>query len=133
MAINPHSVDVHVGKRVRQRRKMMGITQEKLGESLGLTFQQVQKYERGTNRVSASKLFEMAVFLKVPVSYFYEDMIAQSAHPMVMESGESTFEHEHLTSRESRELLLSYYRLPNDKVRKRVMELVRSLVESEPS
>ena len=133
MTIMPHSVDIHVGKRVRQRRKMMGITQEKLGETLGLTFQQVQKYERGTNRISASKLFEMAVFLKVPVSYFYEDMIAHPSQPRVMESGDSTFEHEHLTSRESRELLLAYYRLPSDKVRRRVMELVRSLVESEPT
>lgn len=129
MAENPHSVDVHVGRRVRQRRKMMGITQEKLGETLGLTFQQVQKYERGTNRISASKLFEMATFLKVPVSYFYEDMIASATNPVVTESGDATFEQEHLTSRESRELLLAYYRLPSDKVRKRVMELMRALTD----
>ena len=130
MAENPHSVDVHVGRRVRQRRKMMGITQEKLGDSLGLTFQQVQKYERGTNRISASKLFEMAIFLKVSVSYFYEDMVPSLTNPAIAESGEATFEHEYLTSRESRELLLAYYRLPSDKVRKRMMELLRSLADS---
>ncbi|MFP5514828.1 MAG: helix-turn-helix domain-containing protein [Alphaproteobacteria bacterium] len=70
----PNPVDVHVGQRVRLRRTIMGMSQEKLGDAVGLTFQQIQKYERGTNRISASKLFEFGEALNVPVSFFYDDM-----------------------------------------------------------
>src|SRR5260221_14471992 len=69
-----HAVDVHVGARMRQRRTLLGMTQSKLAEAVGLTFQQIQKYERGTNRVGSSRLFEFASVLGVPVSYFYEEM-----------------------------------------------------------
>lgn len=69
-----HPVDVHVGTRLRQRRSLLGISQTKLGESVGLTFQQVQKYERGSNRVSSSRLFEFAQILDVPVSYFFDEL-----------------------------------------------------------
>src|SRR3982751_2918628 len=71
---SPNPVDLHVGSRVRMRRKMLGISQERLAEALGLTFQQVQKYERGANRVSASKLYEIARFLSTPVAYFFEGL-----------------------------------------------------------
>ena len=70
----PNQIDLHVGSRLRLRRKLLNISQEKLADALGLTFQQVQKYERGANRISASKLFEAARFLKAPVAYFYEGL-----------------------------------------------------------
>ena len=70
----PNPVDVHVGNRMRQRRTLLGMSQEKLGEALGLTFQQVQKYERGMNRVSASRLFDLSRVLDVPIAYFFEEM-----------------------------------------------------------
>ncbi len=69
-----HPVDVHVGARVRQRRTLLGMNQTKLGQAIGLTFQQVQKYERGTNRISASRLFELSQVLDVPIQYFFDDM-----------------------------------------------------------
>jgi len=73
LAPTPHPVDAHVGARLRARRTVLGMSQERLGEALGLTFQQVQKYERGTNRISASRLYELSLVLDVPVGFFYED------------------------------------------------------------
>ena len=70
----PHPVDVHVGTRVRLRRTLLGMSQEKLGEAIGLTFQQVQKYERGTNRIGASRLYELSRVLDVPVGFFFEEI-----------------------------------------------------------
>jgi len=74
MAANPNPIDVHVGSRVRLRRTLLGMSQEKLGEALGLTFQQVQKYERGVNRIGASRLYHLSQILDVPVSFFFDDM-----------------------------------------------------------
>src|SRR5262245_31431626 len=71
-----HTVDVHVGARMRQRRTLLGMSQSKLGDAVGLTFQQIQKYERGTNRIGSSRLFEFAKVLDVPVSHFFEEMPA---------------------------------------------------------
>ena len=76
---SPNPVDLHVGARVRMRRRLRGVSQEKLAESLGLTFQQVQKYERGANRISASKLYEIAASLQTPVGYFFEGLADPSA------------------------------------------------------
>src|SRR4051794_34996027 len=75
----PNPIDVHVGARVRLRRTLLGMSQERLGEALGLTFQQVQKYERGTNRIGASRLFDLSRVLEVPVSFFFEEMLADVA------------------------------------------------------
>ena len=75
----PNPIDVHVGQRVRQRRTLLGMSQEKLAEAIGLTFQQVQKYERGANRVGSSRLFDLARVLDVPIAYFFEDMEANVA------------------------------------------------------
>src|SRR5436189_1899420 len=85
----PNPVDKYVGSRVRMRRIMLGMSQEKLGEALGLTFQQVQKYERGTNRIGASRLFDLSRVLEVPVSFFFEEMSAEVADrsPAQIESG----------------------------------------------
>src|ERR1700760_4526999 len=82
----PNPVDVHVGSRVRLRRTLLGISQEKLGEAIGLTFQQVQKYERGANRIGASRLWDLSLVLNCPVAYFYEDMsdTAASASPRLL-------------------------------------------------
>ena len=74
MAVSPNPIDVHVGKRLRLRRTLLGMSQERLGERLGLTFQQVQKYERGANRIGSSRLFELGQILDVPVSFFFDDM-----------------------------------------------------------
>src|SRR5271166_379139 len=76
----PNPVDVHVGSRVRYRRMIIGMSQEKLGEKMNLTFQQIQKYEKGTNRVGASRLFQLSKILEVPVGYFFEDAFASAAH-----------------------------------------------------
>src|SRR5579863_5515162 len=74
---SPHPVDIHVGGRVRQRRTVLGLSQERLGEAIGLTFQQVQKYERGTNRIGASRLYDLSLVLNVPVGFFYEEYDAR--------------------------------------------------------
>ena len=92
----PHPVDVHVGSRIRMRRTLLGMSQEKLGDALALTFQQVQKYERGANRVGASRLFEISQILDVPVSFFFEEMSAETAAltPHSVVSAESSEEFE---------------------------------------
>src|SRR5882672_3836956 len=76
----PNPIDVHVGQRIRQRRSLLGMSQEKVAQALGLTFQQVQKYERGTNRVGSSRLFDLTRILSVPISYFFEEMEASVAY-----------------------------------------------------
>lgn len=121
----PHPIDIHVGNRVRARRRLLGITQEKLGDALGLTFQQVQKYERGSNRISASRLFELSRILAVPVSYFYEGVDAAGA--VLPEVAATPFEAEQLSSRETHDLLRAYYGLPDPQVRRRFLDLLRSL------
>ena len=79
MAASPNPIDVHVGKRLRLRRTLLGMSQERLGELLGLTFQQVQKYERGVNRIGSSRLFELGQILDVPVSFFFDDLPGRHA------------------------------------------------------
>src|ERR1700735_528426 len=101
----PHPVDVHVGKRLRLRRTILGLSQEAIGNAIGVTFQQVQKYERGVNRMGASRLFEFSKILSVPVSYFFEEMDKQSGghHTPLAGVAEETqgFEHEKMSSRET--------------------------------
>ena len=115
----PRPVDVHVGNRVRVRRTMLGMNQEKLAELIGLTFQQVQKYESGMNRIGSSRLWELSGVLDVPVMYFFEDLDdAQS------KGGEDT-----LTKRETLEPARAYYRIKSDKVRKLLFELVKAVAK----
>ena len=128
----PNPIDVHVGTRVRLRRTLMGMSQEKLGDALGLTFQQVQKYERGANRVGASRLFDLSRVLEVPISYFFEEMEAdvQSASPRHMvraveepaEVASNT-----LAQRETVELVRAYYRIADPAVRRHVYDLAKAL------
>lgn len=134
----PNPIDVHVGSRVRLRRTLLGMSQEKLGEALGLTFQQVQKYERGANRVGASRLFDLSRVLDVPVSFFFDDMPeefkAQSpaliAGVTELEEAPTSFEHDPLTKRETLELVRAYYRITDPAVRKRVYELAKALADA---
>ncbi len=128
----PSPVDVHVGARVRQRRTLLGMTQTGLGDALGLTFQQVQKYERGTNRVSSSRLYELSRLFDVPVEHFFEDMppavaIGSPAGGGGKAKGPPSHEPNPMTKRETLELVRAYYKIKDADVRKRLRELTRVL------
>jgi len=126
----PNPIDIHVGSRVRMRRKLMGVSQEKLAEALGLTFQQVQKYERGVNRVSASKLFETSKFLGVEVSYFFDGLAGRDPASGFAESESERYTHEFLMTNEGVELASLFPRLAG-KQRRRILELVRTLADDD--
>ena len=127
----PHPLDTHVGQKLRHRRLMLGLTQEKLGGVLGLTFQQVQKYERGQNRVSASRLYEIAHALRVPVAYFFEDAPSMLSVPGLSDQKQEPLEDaapaNDYNSRETAELLRAYFRIEDSKKRKRVLDLIRAM------
>jgi transcriptional regulator with XRE-family HTH domain len=131
----PNPIDVHVGQRVRQRRTLLGMSQEKLAEAIGLTFQQVQKYERGANRVGSSRLFDLARVLDVPIAYFFEDMeanVAAKSPSRLMGVSESKLqpyaaEPDPLAKRETLELVRAYYKIGEPRVRKRIFELTKAL------
>ena len=130
-----HPVDVHVGGRVRLRRVFLGYSQEKLANALGLTFQQIQKYERGANRISASKLYELSRILNVPVTYFFEGVEAEgeAGAGSGPEAGASGMTNVHSSDpdftnqRETLQLISSYYRIPDAKVRAEVLSLLKTL------
>ncbi len=128
-------MDVHVGTRVRLRRMLLGMSQEKLGEHLGLTFQQVQKYEKGVNRIGASRLFDLAKVLGVPVQFFYDEAPAGTygavtASGFAEQPGES-YVVEFLGSRDGLELNKAFARITDAKVRRSIVDLVRSLAGEE--
>lgn len=128
----PSPVDIHVGSRVRLRRTLLGLSQEKLGEAVGLTFQQIQKYERGANRIGASRLFEFSRILDVPVSFFFDDMServagADGAAAGMADQPQSSLDPDPLTRRETLELVRAYYRIGDPQIRKRLFELTKSL------
>lgn len=130
----PHPVDVHVGKRLRLRRTILGLSQESLGNAIGVTFQQVQKYERGINRMGSSRLFEFSKLLNIPISYFFEEFTdggAGSKAAGFAENKPQEFEAEQLSSRETLEMMRSFYRITDPTVRKRVLDLIRSLADGE--
>ena len=131
----PDPVDMHVGRRVRLRRTLLGLSQEKLGEAVGLTFQQIQKYERGANRIGASRMYDLSQVLDVPVSFFYDDMPNEvndrNAVGEAEASGEGAGDKEPLTRRETLELVRAYYKVSSPPVRKRVFELVKSLAKAQ--
>ena len=122
-------VDAQVGTRVRLRRVLLGMSQERLGESLGLTFQQIQKYEKGVNRIGAGRLYQVAQILGVPISYFYEDVIDDLfvARGTKVETTPPVLEF--FSSGEGLQLVLAFMRIADMKVRKRVIDLVKSLGE----
>jgi transcriptional regulator with XRE-family HTH domain len=132
----PSPIDVHVGSRIRLRRTLLGMSQERLGEALGLTFQQVQKYERGVNRVGASRLFDLSRVLDVPISFFFDDMpdsLASSLGPPLTRrptgfaETQDGFGDDTLSRRETLELVRAYYRITDPAVRKRVFDLIKSM------
>jgi len=125
----PDPVDIHVGARLRQRRALRGMSQEKLAEAVGLTFQQIQKYERGVNRVGASRLHQFGRVLEVPVSYFFDEMpgTAASAPAAGFAEEKSGFEHDPMARRETLELVRAYYRIGDEKVRRRIFDLVKAI------
>lgn len=127
----PDAMDVHVGARLRERRLRLGMSQEQLAESVGLSFQQIQKYERGVNRLGASRLFEMARALGVPLEFFYADGDHVPAGPRraygFAEPAQEPFGEPSESQREADELLTAFARLKDRTVRQRVLELVKSL------
>lgn len=126
----PNPIDVHVGTRIRVRRVMLGLSQEKLANGLGLTFQQVQKYERGTNRVGASRLQHIASILNVPISYFFaEENNSLLAKPDA--SVDVDVITSFLSSQQGLDLNRSFLKLENPKVRQRVVQLVASIARTE--
>ena len=128
---SPNHVDVHVGRRIRDRRKEVHVTQEKLAEHLGLTFQQVQKYEKGANRVSASKLYEIARALNASIEYFFRGFDERSvAMPGVAEASDP-FIHDFITTTEGQTLTNAFPKIRSPDVRRRVLELVKALSDAE--
>ena len=137
----PNPVDVHVGKRIRLRRTILHITQQQMADMLGLTFQQVQKYEKGMNRVGASRLWDISKVLEVPMGFFFEDMDNHVAikSPMMLNSklGKSfnleenhPFDEDPMKKAETLELVRAYYKIPNRKIAKNLFDLMVALSKS---
>jgi len=132
---NNNAIDMHVGKRVRLRRTLLGMSQEQLGAELNITFQQVQKYERGANRISASRLWDISQILDVPISYFFDDMSENTMRSSprwvsrgdVMDAMTSQPLKDPMARRETLELVRAYYRIEKPAVRKRIAEMVKSI------
>ena len=122
----PNPIDVHVGARIRMRRLLLGMNQETLANALGLTFQQVQKYEGGANRVSASRLSAMADILGVPISYFFGDLRPDDAEL----SPEDRQWRDYLQRPETIEFIRLYYAIPDPKVRRQFLEMAKTVAES---
>ncbi|WP_107988501.1 helix-turn-helix domain-containing protein [Breoghania corrubedonensis] len=128
----PNPVDVHVGSRIRLRRMMLGMSQEKLGEHLGITFQQIQKYEKGTNRVGASRLQHIATILNVPISFFFEDAPGVGEdQPGFAESQPTSYVVDFLSSSEGLALNRAFVRIEDSRVRRRIVDLVRAVAGEE--
>lgn len=138
---HPDPVDVHVGARLRLRRNLLGISQEQLGKSSGLTFQQIQKYERGMNRMGASRLFQFAKLLEVPVSYFFDDVRGErvalvpsfgfAEKEQATLDGAPEADAELLHRRETLELIRAYYKITDTKTRRKVFELIKSMSQKD--
>ena len=129
MRKTPHPVDTHVGSRLKLRRKLLGVSQTKLGDAVGLTFQQIQKYERGANRVGASRLYQFSQFLDVPVSFFFDDMptdlndLAPAVETVVAEQIEAT----EIPEEEVDALVAEYYQIRGKVDRHRLRDMARAM------
>ena len=138
MADNLNPIDVHVGKRLRFGRTMHGMSQEAIGDAIGVTFQQIQKYERGINCIRSSKLFDLAKALKVPITFFFEgyteggsDKDEAYAIPGAADSGKSTFDMSDISSsREAIELMRAFHKITDPQLRSRVLDLVRAMADN---
>ena len=128
----PSPVDAHVGARLRQRRTLSGMSQTKLGSAIGVAFQQVQKYERGTNRISASRLFDLSRVLDVPVQFFFDDMPSAVVASSPAQGGGKAkelprYEVDPMAKQETLEFVRAYYKIRDPQIRKRVCELAKAL------
>ncbi|MGQ0531383.1 MAG: helix-turn-helix domain-containing protein [Caulobacteraceae bacterium] len=125
-----NAIDLHVGKRLRRRRRLLGLTQQQLAESIGIRFQQIQKYECGANRVTASRLYELAVALNVPVNYFFEGLqsldAAPNATPGAPANDRDLIAADVLSQKETLELIRAYYKL-GERPRRRLLDLAKAL------
>ncbi len=130
----PDFVDVHVGKRLKIKRSLLGLSQEKLAEAIGLTFQQIQKYERGMNRVSAGRLYELSRILEVPVTYFYEGLkstngTSQAQYGLSDNKQEGFKNDDVMQSKETLDLVRTYYAIKDPEMRKDIMKFIKSMAE----
>jgi transcriptional regulator with XRE-family HTH domain len=128
----PNPIDKHVGSRVRMRRMMLNMSQEKLGDALSLTFQQVQKYEKGTNRIGASRLQQISNILQVPVSFFFEGA-PRSAHSTggMAEAPSPAYVSDFLATSDGLSLTKAFMRIKNGKLRRRIVELVEQIADED--
>lgn len=132
--IGPHPIDTHVGSRVKLRRMILGMSQDALGKALGLTFQQIQKYEKGVNRIGASRLFELSELLEVPIQFFYDDYgDAVPAGGGFAEPDAAEAFMELVNSPEGVQLCRYFAGIKDPKVKRRVLDLVKTIAETEDS
>jgi transcriptional regulator with XRE-family HTH domain len=128
----PNPIDKHVGSRVRMRRMMLGMSQEKLGDALGLTFQQVQKYEKGTNRIGASRLQQISHILQVPVAFFFEGApMLQGSSEKMNEAPSPTYVSDFLATSDGLSLTKAFMRIKEPKLRRRIVDLVEAIAGEE--
>jgi transcriptional regulator with XRE-family HTH domain len=128
----PNPIDKYVGSRVRMRRMMLGMSQEKLGKSLNLTFQQVQKYEKGTNRIGASRLQQISNILQVPVSFFFEGAPDQANSPNSLgEAPSPAYVSDFLATSDGLALTQSFMKIKDGKLRRRIVDLVQQIAEGD--
>ena len=125
----PNPIDKHVGARVRMRRLLVGMSQEKLGTALGITFQQIQKYEKGTNRIGASRLQQISGVLGVPVSYFFEDAQGEALPQDGFGDKKGDYVADFLATSEGLQLTKSFMKVKDPKVRRRIVDLVASIAD----
>lgn len=127
-------IDAHVGKRLRLRRTIMGLSQDALAKAVGITFQQVQKYEKGSNAMNSRRLVEFAQFMKVPVAYFFEgmDAMGKTAPAAGFAEDAPQFDHGAVSDRESLEMMKAFKRIKEHSTRKRLSDLVRAIADSKP-
>jgi transcriptional regulator with XRE-family HTH domain len=129
----PNPIDKHVGSRVRMRRMMIGMSQEKLGEKLGITFQQIQKYEKGTNRIGASRLQQIATVMSVPVSFFFEGAPVPEGMGGVTEPASPAYVSDFLATSDGLALTKAFMKVKDAKVRRRIVDLVEAMAADETS
>jgi transcriptional regulator with XRE-family HTH domain len=127
----PNPIDKHVGSRVRMRRMMLSMSQEKLGDALGLTFQQVQKYEKGTNRIGASRLQQIANILQVPVAFFFEGAPHTSHSSGMSEAPSPAYVSDFLATSDGLSLTKAFMKIKSSKLRRRIVDLVEQIAGEE--
>lgn len=132
----PDEIDVHVGGRLRLRRSLLGVSQEKLANAIGLTFQQVQKYEKGLNRISAGRLYQFSKILEIPIAYFYENIPSAQPSYGLSDNDQDGFDHESnedvMNTKETAILLRAYYSIEDEGTRKDILKFIKSMAQKLP-